>query len=129
MDMRMMMAGSMAQTMDMAAMQNLMEAASACEQACTMCSNSMMEMDGMARCAAMCSNCADMSNTMMRMMMRPAGMDAAVMMAALEACRTMAQACMEECSSHADMSDTCRMCAMACSELVDACDAMMASMR
>jgi hypothetical protein len=129
MDMRMMMADSMVEGMDMEAMQNLMEAAAACEQACTMCVSSMMGMDGMETCSARCMNCADMSNTMMRMMMRPAGMEMDAMMAAMQACMMMAKACSAECSMHADMNDHCRMCAKACDELVAACEAMMASMR
>ncbi len=48
MDQKMMMPG-----MDMMAMQRLIDAASACEQACTMCAGSMgMDgMDAVARCA------------------------------------------------------------------------------
>jgi len=130
MDMNMMMMNtSMMEGMDMTAMQNLMEASAACEQACTMCAASSMGMAGMEKCAAMCMNCADMSNTMMRMMMRPAAMDMASMMAMIEACKTMAMACAAECEMHMDMSDQCRMCATACQEMVMACDAMMTSMK
>jgi len=35
---------------------------------------------------------------------------------------------MEECSSHAGMSETCRLCAMACEDCMKACEAMLASM-
>ena len=129
MDMRMMMTESMSDTMDTGALQNLMEAAAACEQACTMCVSAMGSMENMETCSARCMNFADMSNTMMRMMMRPAGMDRDAMMAAMNATMMVARACEAECSSHADMSDACRMCAMACAELISACEAMMASMR
>lgn len=130
MDMKMMtMDASMMEGMDMTAMQNLMEASAACEQACTMCASSSMGMEGMATCAAMCMNCADMSNTMMRMMMRPAGMEMDSMMAMMQACMMMASACAAECSKHADINEQCRMCAKACQEMAAACDAMMKSMK
>ena len=126
MDMKMMMADSpMMAGMDMTAMQNLVEASAACEQACVMCSGSAMEMDD---CAAMCMNMAEMADTCMRMMMRPAGYDMEVMSAMMTACVTMARACAAECRMHADMHDHCRYCAMACDEMVAKCEAMMASM-
>jgi hypothetical protein len=122
MDQKMMMPG-----MDMAMMQRLIDAASACEQACTMCAGSM-GMDGMERCGAMCMTCADMSNTMMRMMLRPAGHHMESMMAMMQACMTMCMACAEECGQHTDMQ-ACMMCAEACREMAAACEAMMASMK
>lgn len=114
--------------MDMMAMQRLIDAASACEQACTMCAGSAsMGMD-MDRCHAMCMDCADMCNTTMRMMLRPAGMDMDSMMAMLQACMTMCLACAAECDMHKDMQ-VCMMCAEACREMAKACEAMMASMK
>ncbi len=113
--------------MDMAMMQECMEACSACEQACTMCSNAMTG-DGMATCMGRCANTADMTNMMMRMMMRPNGMHKEAMMAMLQATITMCGACAEECMTHADMSDDCRMCAEACRQCAMACQKMMDSM-
>jgi hypothetical protein len=129
MDMSMMINTSMMEGMDMMAMQSLMEASAACEQACTMCASSSVGMAGMEKCAAMCMNMADMSNTMMRMMMRPTAMDMDGMMAMMEACKVMAMACAAECSMHMDMNPQCGMCATACQEMAMACDAMMASMK
>lgn len=125
MDMGMMDQASMP-GMDMTAMQRLIDAASACEQACTMCAGSM-GMEGMDRCCAMCMNCADMCNTTMRMMLRPAGFDMDSMMAMLQANMVMCTACAAECEQH-DIQ-TCRMCAEACREMARACEAMMASMK
>jgi hypothetical protein len=129
MDMSMMMSTSMMEGMDMTAMQNLVEASSACEQACTMCADGSLGMAGMEKCAAMCMNCADMSNTMMRMMLRPAAMDMDSMMAMMQACMVMATACAAECTMHMDMNEQCRMCAKACQEMAAACEAMMTSMK
>jgi hypothetical protein len=130
MDMSMMMMGTAKmEGMDMTAMQNLLEASSACEQACTMCANSSLGMTGMEKCAAMCMNCADMSNTMMRMLLRPAAMDMDSMMAMMQACVVMANGCAAECSMHPDMNETCAMCAKACQEMAAACEAMMTAMK
>jgi hypothetical protein len=108
-------------------MQDCIEACSACEQACTMCADSMMGAD-MSMCRGMCANTADMAGTMMRMMMRPNGMQAEPMMAMLGAMVTMANACAAECMAHADMSDECKMCADVCRQCAMACQAMMDAM-
>ncbi|KQQ06235.1 hypothetical protein ASG06_06905 [Rathayibacter sp. Leaf185] len=115
-------------TMDMTAMQACIDACSACMQACTMCSDAMSGREGMGRCASMCASCADMCTTMMRMLMRPMGMDPMTMRPMLEACIAMCRACMEECAGHAEMSETCRLSAMACEDCMKACEAMLASM-
>nr|WP_240977463.1 hypothetical protein [Planctomonas sp. JC2975] len=114
--------------MDAMTMQACIEACSACEQACTMCADNDMA-DGMIKCASMCMDCADVSNTMMRMLMRPSGFDMTAMQAMLRACMAMCSACADECGNHAEMSETCRMCAMACTECMNACQAMLDMMR
>ncbi|MCU1571752.1 MAG: uncharacterized protein JWR33_2493, partial [Naasia sp.] len=115
--------------MDMTAMQNCIDACSACMQACTMCSDSMSGMEGMGTCAALCANCADMCGTMMRMMLRPTGMERDSMMAALEACIAMCRVCRDECTTHMSMSETCAMCAAACDACMTACEDMMSALR
>ncbi|GAA4744621.1 hypothetical protein GCM10025783_15470 [Amnibacterium soli] len=118
----------MGMAMDMAAMQEAIDACSTCMQACTMCSDAMGGMDGMAVCASRCAMCAEVCGTTMRMLMRPAGMERTAMIAMLEACTAMCAACMEECRTHADMSATCAMCADACEACDAACSRLLASM-
>ncbi|MDR5700305.1 hypothetical protein [Agromyces aerolatus] len=113
---------------DMAMMQECIEALSACEQACVMCADADAG-EGMARCAGMCANCADLSGTMMRMMLRMNGWDMAVMMSAMETTMAMCRACSAECMMHAEMSEHCRMCAMACDQAAMALEKMLGSMR
>jgi hypothetical protein len=116
----------------MAMMQECIEACSACEQACTVCASCMMGTEsGGAMHMEMCLNTADMSNTMMRMMMRPAGLHAASMMAMLDAMVTQCNACADECMKHADMhedcamcAEVCRQCAMSCQKAIDAMKSM-----
>ena len=116
------------QGMDMSMMQDCIEAASACEQACTMCADSMMGED-MAMARSMCANTADMASTMMRAMLRPNGMHMDSMMAMHMASMTMASACAEECMKFADMSEDARMCAEACRQCAMCAQKMMDAMR
>jgi len=97
------------QGMDMMLMQECIEACSACEQASTMCADSMMG-DGMAMARSMCANMADMAGTMMRAMLRPNGMHM-------------------ECMKHAGMSEDARMCAEACRQCAMCCQKMMDAMK
>lgn len=131
------------QGMDALAMGALVEACSACEQACTICADSMLSMGAgsmdagsmdagsmdMMKCMSMCMDCADMSNTMMRMMLRPSGYDMPSMMAMMMACKTMATACADCCTMHAEMSEQCTMCAQACMQMAEACEGMITAMK
>jgi hypothetical protein len=76
----------------------------------------------------MCMNTADVATTMMRMMMRPNGYDMGVMRSMMTACMAMGEACAAECMMHAEMSEHCRICASACTAMVEACRSTMASM-
>lgn len=126
-DMSMTMTPEMMQNRDMDAMQACMDACAACEQASTMCAEACAA-HGMGRCSSMCMSTADVANTMMRMLMRPMGMDDNAMMAMLDASAMQMRACAEECMSHADMHDQYRLCATMCMEAADACEQMRASM-
>ena len=112
--------------MDMDMMQKCIEACSAAEMAATMCADASAG-DGMERCASMCMNMADVAMATTRMMMRPMGMDPMVMSAMMSTCMDMGRACSAESKMHMDM-DHCRICAMACDAMVEACSAMMAAM-
>ena len=77
----------------------------------------------------MCMDTADVSMTMMRMMMRPAGYDMGVMTSMMTACMAMGEACAAECDMHAGTSEHCRICASACRAMVAACSSAMSSMQ
>lgn len=115
--------------MDMTAMHDLIEACAACEQACTMCASADAGLSGMKKCVALCLNCAETCNTMMRMTMRPVAMDPDSMTAMLLATKTVASACAAECLMHADINDQCRLCAESCRQVVSATEVMMASLK
>ncbi len=127
--MKTMSTADMPTAMDADMMQDTVMAMNAASMAATMCSASDMRMGGdMATCAAMCSNTAMLADTGMRMLMRPAGMDAEAMRTMLAACVAMGTACAAECRQHADMDEACRYCAMACDEMVATCQQMLGAM-
>jgi hypothetical protein len=113
--------------MDLTAMQECIEASAACEQACTMCADSMMGNE-MAMARGLCATTADLAGTMMRAMLRPNGMHSEGMLALHRASVTMANACAEECMKHAGMSEDARLCAEACRQNAMACQAMIDAM-
>ena len=113
--------------MDPMMMQEAIEALSACTQACIMCADSDAG-EGMGRCAGLCANCADVCDTMTRMLLRMNGMDPQVMMSMMQTTIVMCRACSAECMMHAEMSEHCRMCAMACDQAVMAMEKMMSAM-
>ena len=114
--------------MDPAMMQESMEALSACTQACVMCADADAG-EGMARCAGLCSNCADVCDTILRMLLRMNGWDMQVVSSMMQTTVAMCRACSAECAKHAEMSEHCRMCAMACDQAAAAMEKMMGAMR
>jgi hypothetical protein len=139
----------MMQGLDKEAMQNLIDACSAAEQACVMCAdglildasemNAEMMASGMmgagltgsqlARCTNLCMDAADISHSLMRLMLRPSGYDLNAMMAMVRSCLAITLACAEECLKRADLSEQCRLCAHACHQCADSCEKMLASMK
>jgi hypothetical protein len=113
--------------MDPAMMQDCIEAVSACMQACIMCADAAAA-EGWARCAALCADCADVCDAMTRVKLRVTGWDMGVMGSMMQATAVVCRACSAECMLHADASDECRMCAMACDEAAAAVERMTAAM-
>jgi hypothetical protein len=117
--------------MDMAMMNDLVDACAACEQTCVVCADSAMGEGmsmGMSMCMSMCLDAADMCNTTMRMMLRPNGYDMMSVMAMLEACMSMCRAAAAECMKH-DGMETMMMCSKACMACVEECNRMLMAMR
>ena len=128
MDMMESMPSTEATGVDMAMMQECIEACSAVSMTATMCADADAGED-MAKRAAMCANMADVATSTMRMMMRPTGYDMGVMRAMMTACMTMGEACAAECRMHAEMAEHCRICAMACEAMVETCRKTMDAMQ
>ena len=102
-----------------------------CAQTCTACADACLAEDRVAElrsCITHNANCADVCDTMTRMLLRMNGMDPQVMMSMMQTTIVMCRACSAECMMHAEMSEHCRMCAMACDQAVMAMEKMMSAM-
>ncbi|MEU8230444.1 four-helix bundle copper-binding protein [Actinoplanes sp. NPDC048967] len=102
-----------------------------CSEACTACADACLSEDMVAeltKCIRTNLDCADICATTARVLSRHTGYDANVSRTLLEACAAACQACGDECASHADMHEHCRVCADACRTCEQACRDLLAGM-
>jgi hypothetical protein len=103
----------------------------ACSQACTACADACLSEKMVAeltKCIRTNLDCADICATTARGLSRHTGYDANISRALLQACVTACKSCGDECASHADMHEHCRICAEACRACEQACQDLLASM-
>lgn len=102
----------------------------ACAQACTACADACLSEDSVAElraCIRSDLDCADVCETTARVLSRQTAYDADVTRAVLEACIQMCRTCGNECASHAEHHEHCRICADACRECEQACSQLLAA--
>ena len=102
-----------------------------CAQACTACADACLSEDMVAElttCIRTNADCADICDTTGRVLSRHTGYDANLTRAVLQACAAACRACGDECASHADMHEHCRVCADACRRCERACTDLLATL-
>lgn len=102
----------------------------ACAQACTACADACLSEDSVAElraCIRSDLDCADVCETTARVLSRQTAYDADVTRAVLEACIQVCRTCGNECASHAEHHEHCRICADACRECEQACSQLLAA--
>jgi hypothetical protein len=107
------------------------EACVECAQACTACADACLAEEMVAdlrRCIRTNLDCADVCDTAGRVLTRRTDPDADVTRAVLEACATACRACGDECGSHAEMHEHCRVCAESCRRCEQACRDLLAAL-
>lgn len=107
------------------------EACFECSQTCTACADACLSEDMVAeltKCIRTNLDCADICLTVGNALSRHTGYDANLTRAFLETCATACKACGDECSSHADQHEHCRICAEACRRCEQACRDLLASL-
>jgi len=107
------------------------EACFECSQTCTACADACLSEDMVAeltKCIRTNLDCADICLTVGNALSRHTGYDANLTRAFLEACATACKACGDECASHADQHEHCRICAEACRRCEQACRDLLASL-
>jgi hypothetical protein len=100
-----------------------------CAQACTACADACVaEHDrALGRCIRINLDCADLCNTVSRVLSRQLAPDLGVVSMALQLCAAVCDACAYECRRHAAMHAHCDVCAMACRRCTDACRDLLAT--
>lgn len=102
-----------------------------CAQVCTACADACLGEEAVAElraCIRTDLDCADVCAVTGRVLSRHTGYDANLTRAVLEACATACQACGDDCASHADLHEHCRICAEACRRCERACRELLASL-
>jgi Domain of Unknown Function (DUF326) len=107
------------------------EACVECAQSCTACADACLGEEMVAElrtCIRTDLDCADVCTTTGRVLSRRTGYDATLTRAVLEACATACRVCGDECASHEEMHEHCRVCAEACRRCEQACRDLLASL-
>lgn len=102
-----------------------------CAQTCTACADACLAEDMVAdlrQCIRLNLDCADLCVVTGRVLSRQTGTNAETVRALLEACRAACKGCGDECASHADMHEHCRVCAEACRRCEQACADLLATL-
>ncbi|AGF71198.1 four-helix bundle copper-binding protein [Corynebacterium halotolerans] len=100
------------------------DACLACVQTCTSCADACLGEDSVSDlrdCIRTDLDCADICVTTATVLSRRTGSNIEVVKELLTACRKACIACAEDCESHADHHEHCKICAEACRRCEKAC--------
>jgi hypothetical protein len=103
-----------------------------CAQACTTCADACLAEDMVAdlrKCIRLNLDCADICAASGSIATRRTGSNEQLIGELLSACATACRLCGEECASHAEMHEHCRICAEACRRCEQACNEAKQSIR
>lgn len=103
----------------------------ACGETCTACADACLSEVAVAeltKCIRTNMDCADICSTTSRVLSRHTGYDANISRTLLEACAMACMSCADECGTHADTMEHCRICADTCRTCEQACRALLAAM-
>lgn len=101
-----------------------------CANTCTQCADACLaEGDAaLAKCIRLNLDCADICNATARVVSRQTEHDANVTRPLVEACRAACRSCGDECASHAEHMEHCRICAEQCRRCEEVCGSLLAAM-
>ncbi|MFC8295945.1 four-helix bundle copper-binding protein [Streptomyces sp. NPDC057242] len=107
------------------------EACIACAQTCIACADACLS-EGMvgdlAKCIRTDTDCAGICTATAAVFSRHTGYDANITRAILKACAMVCKACGDECATHADMHEHCRICAEVCRSCEQACNELLGAL-
>jgi hypothetical protein len=117
--------------LDQAKLAECIEACFDCAQVCTACADACLAEEMVAdlvHCIRTDLDCAAICATTGTILSRQTGSDASVTEVLLEACRIACRVCGNDCASHADMHEHCRICAETCRRCEAACAALLSDL-
>ncbi len=118
-------------SLDRARLAATIDALVACSETCTACADACLG-EGMvaelATCIRLNLDCADICAAAARILSRHTGYDGNVSRTLLHACSLACKSCGDECASHAERHEHCRLCAQACRRCEQACRELLAAM-
>lgn len=101
-----------------------------CVAICGSCADACLGEDGITElrhCIRTDQDCADICLATARMLQRQGGHHPAVLGPLLQACIAACRNCAEECETHAQMHEHCRICAEACRRCEQACSRLLSA--
>lgn len=101
-----------------------------CGDVCTACADACLGEEMVAelkRCIRLNLDCADICHTTARVLTRMVEPDRQVIQSLLQTCATICQVCGQECASHAQMHEHCRVCAESCRACEETCRGLLSS--
>ena len=113
---------------DMNVLVECIEACFECEQTCTACADACVDEEGdmdLRQCIRLNLDCADVCSTTGRVLSRQTKPAWDLLRAQVGACLRACQECGEECRSHADRHEHCKVCGEVCRRCEKACDALL----
>jgi hypothetical protein len=117
--------------LDQAKLAECIEACFDCAQVCTACADACLAEEmvvDLVHCIRTDLDCATICATTGTILSRRTGSDASITEAVLEACRIACRVCGNDCASHADMHEHCRICAEACRRCEAACAVLLSDL-
>jgi hypothetical protein len=99
-----------------------------CAQACTSCADACLAEEMVAelrKCIRTDLDCADICAATGRVLSRHTAYDANITRSILQACARACRSCGDECASHAEMHEHCRVCAEVCRRCEQACNRLL----
>jgi hypothetical protein len=114
--------------LDTTALAECLAACFECAQTCTSCADACLAEEMVAelrKCIRTDLDCADICEATGRVLSRHTAYDANITRSILQACALACRSCGDECSSHAEMHEHCRICAEACRRCEQACNRLL----
>ena len=110
--------------LDRAALLACLKECHECAATCTICADACLAEDQvqmLRRCIRLNLDCADICAATGNVLARQTEPDLALLRTQLQACAAACRSCGDECASHAQHHEHCRVCADSCRRCADAC--------